>query len=110
MAGLQRPAGRLSSLCVDYFDSNQLCASLAQLNNYRFSNPYIDSIYIYNGNLNSLQRVPVSLNLRRPSQGRMPFLTARLPISSAGRVLPGSTNPSALIRYQNTKKNSIIPT
>ncbi len=41
-------------LYADYFDSNKLCVAIAQLNNYRSSNPFVDSIYVYNKNLNSI--------------------------------------------------------
>ncbi len=59
------------------FDPNKLCVAISQLNNYRITNPYIDSIYIYNKYLDS---VTVSSNrfgtYDAPLQGGDPFFDA----------------------------------
>lgn len=36
------------------FDPNKLCVAMSQLDNYRTTNPYVDSIYVYNKYLTSM--------------------------------------------------------
>ena len=93
-------------LYADYFDSNQLCASLAQLNNYRFSNPYIDSIYIYNGNLNSITASSSQFGTYdAPLSGKDAFFDSQIADIIRGEGSAGQYQPiPRLIRYQNTKK------
>lgn len=41
-------------LYSNQFDPNKLCVAIGQLNNYRMTTPYVDSIYIYNSYLDSI--------------------------------------------------------